>query len=288
MAIDILIKQKLFGNKTMPLEVILGEDLHYGTYETDRMNIGELGENEFIAYNPRRIGRGFSVIWNSSENKSIALRLPMPSTATELKDFYLCVERMTKYWGGKLIVDGNKTSLEAFMAGLDEMISFNEKTIKRIANQVYSGESHALTLYSAMWPLSMGKEEAEKFLTGTKSYEEWLHEKQDADVYFPSPALFMGEKGVFGRYILLSDIPTVLPYKPTVPYSAVNPETGKTFECEKWVVLVGIRGEREPLCEMEYSVLLKKLPENKISRFDGDNFLLAELTQEEIKNIAKQ
>ena len=288
MAIDILIKQKLFGNKTMPLEVILGEDLHYGTYETDRMNIGELGENEFIAYNPRRIGRGFSVIWNPAENKSIALRLPMPSTATELKDFYLCVERMMNYWGGKLIVDGNKTSLEAFMAGLDEMIAFNERTLKDIASRVIRGEHDTLTLYSAMWPLDMGKEEAEKFLTGTKSYEEWLHEKQDADVYFPSPALFMGEKGVFGRYILLSDTPTVLPYKPTVPYSAVNPETGKTLECEKWVVLVGIRGEREPLCEMEYSVLLKKLPKEKISRFDGKHFLLAELTQEETKNIAKQ
>lgn len=29
MAVDVLIKQKLFGGKTMPLEVILGEHLQY-------------------------------------------------------------------------------------------------------------------------------------------------------------------------------------------------------------------------------------------------------------------
>ena len=70
MAIDILIKQKMFGGKTMPLDVILGEHLHYGNFVTDQLNIGELGENEFVAYNPDSIGRGFSVIWNSGEKKN--------------------------------------------------------------------------------------------------------------------------------------------------------------------------------------------------------------------------
>lgn len=286
MAIDVLIKQKLFGNKTMPLEIILGDNLHYGTYEQDRLNTGELGEGEFIAYNPQSIGRGFSVIWNPAENKNIALHLPVPSTIAELKDFYLCVERMVNYWGGKLIVDGNKTSLKDFMAGLDEMIAFNQRTLKDIASRVISGEHDTLTLYSAMWPLDMGKEEAETFLNSPEKYAEWLHEKQSAEVYFPSPDLYMGDNGVFGVYTLISGIPTVLPYKPTVPYSAVDPKTGKPLECKKWVVLLGIRGEKNPLCEMDYSALLQKLPKEKMSRFDGKHFLLAELTQEKTKNIA--
>ena len=80
MAIDILIKQKWFGNKTMPLEVILGDDLHYGNFINDQLTVGELGESEFIASNPECIGRGFSVTWNPTEKKSINLRLPLPST----------------------------------------------------------------------------------------------------------------------------------------------------------------------------------------------------------------
>lgn len=286
MAIDVLIKQKLFGNKTMPLEVILGEDLHYGNFERDRLNEGELGESEFLAYNPEHIGRGFSVIWNPNEKKSIALRLPMPSTTEEIRDFYGAIERMARYWGTKTIDDGSKTSLDAFMAGLDEMISFNDRTIKHFAKQVLDGEYATLTLYSAMWPLAMGKEEAETFLNAPECYAKWLHEKQSMEVYCPSPNLYMGDNGVFGRYIVLSGIPTVLPNKPTVPFGVTDPETGEPLKCEKWVVMPGIRGAEEPLCEMDYSEFLKLLPENKVSRYDGDKFLLSELTEEEIRDIA--
>ncbi|MBO4971931.1 MAG: hypothetical protein J6D45_03885, partial [Clostridia bacterium] len=98
MSIDVLIKQRLFGNKTMPLQVILGEHLHYGNFVKDQLNVGELGETEFIAYNPKSIGRGFSVVWNPKEKKAIALRLPQPSTTQELKDFYDAIERMVNHW----------------------------------------------------------------------------------------------------------------------------------------------------------------------------------------------
>lgn len=288
MAIDVLIKQKLFGNKTVPLEVILGDSLHYGNFESDRLNIGELGETEFLAYNPRRIGRGFSVIWNPAEKKSINLRLPMPSTTEEIKDFYGAIERIATYWGAKTVDDGSKTSLKDFMAGLDEMISFNDRTVKHFAKQVIDGEFDTLTLYSAMWPLAVGKEEAEAFLADTGRYATWLHEKQSMDVYCPGPDLYMGDKGVFGRYIVLSGIPTLLPNKPSVPFGVTDPEKGEPLKCEKWVVMLGIRGEKSPLCEMEYSEFLKLLPENKICRYDGDKFLLSELTEEETKAIAKQ
>ena len=76
MSIDVLIKQRLFGNKTMPLEVILGEHLHYGHFVKDRLNVGELGETEFVAYNPKSIGRGFSAVWNPKEKKAIPFAFP--------------------------------------------------------------------------------------------------------------------------------------------------------------------------------------------------------------------
>ncbi|MBO5305776.1 MAG: hypothetical protein J6B12_03330, partial [Clostridia bacterium] len=111
MSIDVLIKQKLFSNKTMPLAVILGENLKYGNFSNDRLDVGVLGESEFVAYNPQNIGRGFSVIWNPKEKRKISLRLPQPSTKRELTDFYATVERMAKYWDAKLVVDGIKQPL---------------------------------------------------------------------------------------------------------------------------------------------------------------------------------
>ena len=164
MAIDVLIKQKLFGSKTMPLEVILGEKLHYGNFVSDQLNVGELGDTEFIAYNPESIGRGFSVVWNPKEKKTIVLRLPQPSTTQELKDFYAAIERMVKHWDGKLIVDGNRVSLPDFLSAFDNMVDFNHKIIKQFSQQVLDGEHDTLTLYSTMWPLAIGKEEATLFM----------------------------------------------------------------------------------------------------------------------------
>lgn len=288
MAIDILIKQKRFGNKTMPLEVILGDDLHYGNFINDQLTVGELGESEFIAYNPECIGRGFSVTWNPTEKKSINLRLPLPSTKKELKDFYGVVERISKYWGAKIIDDGSKVSLESFMAGLQKMIESNNRFIKQFSQQVLDGEYDTLTLYSAMWPLCMGKEEATLFLNDPESYAEWLHEKQSVDVYFASPDFYMRDNGVYGRFILVNGIPAVFPNTPSVPFGITDPETGKQLECSQWVILIGIQGEKTPLCEMEYSKFLEILPDDKISKFDGGRFLLAELTEEEIRTIAEK
>ena len=288
MAIDVLIKQKLFGSKTMPLEVILGDHLHYGNFVNDQLHVGELGETEFIAYNPQSIGRGFSVVWNPKEKKTIALRLPLPSTTQELKDFYDAVERMVKHWDGKLIVDGSRVSLPEFQAGFDNMVDFNDKTIKQLSQQILDGESDTLTLYSAMWPLAIGQEEAALFMENPDYYAEWLHEKQSMDVFFASPHFYVGDNGIFARYILTNNLPTVFPHQPIVPFGTTDPATGKPLECKEWLICLGIEGEKEPLCEMEYNKFLSLIPENKKSKYDGSHFLLAEMTEEEIRGISIQ
>ena len=263
MSIDVLIKQRLFGNKTMPLQVILGEHLHYGNFVKDQLNVGELGETEFIAYNPKSIGRGFSVVWNPKEKKTIALRLPQPSTTQELKDFYDAIERMVNHWHGNLVVDGNRVSLLDFLSNFENMVNFNNKILNHLSQQVLDGKSDTLTLYSTMWPLTIGKEEATMFMENLNYYAEWLHEKQSINVYFACPDFYIGDNGIFARYILTNNLPAVFPYQPTVPLGTTDPATGKQLECKEWLILLGIEGEKEPLCEMEYSKFLSLIPENK-------------------------
>ncbi len=288
MSIDVLIKQRLFGNKTMPLEVILGEHLHYGNFVKDQLNVGELGETEFVAYNPQSIGRGFSAVWNPKEKKAIALRLPQPSTTQELRDFYDAIERMVNYWHGNLIVDGSRVSLPDFLSTFENMVDFNNKILNQISHQVLDGESDALTLYSTMWPLTIGKEEATMFMENPNYYAEWLHEKQSVNVYFASPDFYIGDSGIFARYILTNNLPAVFPYQPTVPFGTTDPSTGKQLECKEWLILLGIEGEAGPFCEMEYSKFLSLIPENKKSKYDGSHFLLAEMTEEEIRTFCTQ
>jgi len=283
MSIDVLIKQRLFGNKTMPLQVILGEHLHYGNFVKDQLNVGELGETEFIAYNPKSIGRGFSVVWNPKEKKTIALRLPQPSTTQELKDFYDAIERMVNHWHGNLVVDGSRVSLPDFLSNFENIVNFNNKILNHFSQQILDGKSDKLTLYSTMWPLTIGKEEATMFMENPNYYAEWLHEKQSINVYFASPAVYIGDNGIFARYMLTNNLPAVFPYHPTVPLGTTDPATGKQLECKEWLILLGVEGENEPLCEMEYSKFLSLIPENKKSKYDGNHFLLDEMTEEEMR-----
>ncbi|MBQ3094316.1 MAG: DUF4299 family protein, partial [Clostridia bacterium] len=286
MAIEVVIKQKLFGSKTMPLEVILGERLCYGNFVNDRLRVDELGEEEFVAFNPESIGRGFSVIWNPNEKKTITLRLPIPSTTLELNDFYAAVERMVTYWGATLIVDGSRVSLKDFLLGLNDMVDFNDRTIKRISQEILDGEHDTLTLYSAKWPLVIGKEEATLFMDNSNYYAQWLHEKQELDVYFASPSFFADDHGIGAIYGLGSRVPAIYPYQPIVPFGTIDSRTGNQLECDEWSVILGVEGEEEPICEMEYSEFLRLIPENKKSKFDAAHFLLAEMTEEEIRTMA--
>ena len=288
MAIEVLIKQKLFGSKTMPLEVILGEHLHYGNFVKDQLFVGELGETEFIAYNPDHIGRGFSVVWNPKEKKKIALRLPQPSTTQELNDFYAAIERMTKHWGGKLIIDGSPVRLTNLQTSLREAVDYNSKIVKQFSQQVLDGAHETLVIYSTMWPLTIGKEEASYFLEDSDHFAEWLHEKQSMDVYFASPNFYTSTDGIIARYILTNALPAIFPLQPNVPFGAADPATGKQLKCQKWFIWLGIDGEKEPLCEMEYARFLELLPENKKSKYDGNHFLLAEMTEEEIRALSCQ
>ncbi len=286
MAIDVVIKQKLFGNKIMPLKVMLGDDLEYGVYEGDRLETGKLGGSEFVAYNPYCIGRGFSIIWKPGETKEIALRLPIPSTKYEIKDFYSAVERMANHWGGSLIVDGNKTSLSDFLSGFERMLEFNDDTLKRISSDVIDGKHEELVLHSAMWPLAMGIEEARSFLENSDNFAWWLHKKQTIEAYFESPKFYYEEGELCGKYMLTSDLPAVFPNKPAVPMGAIDLSTGKPIECKKWSVII-VDGEKV-VCDIEYSEFLKLIPKEKINRFDASRFLLAEMTWEEIRAIADQ
>ena len=94
MSIEVTIKQKGFFKKSITLDVILGKELKYGRFDGDHLEKGEFGKNEFIAYHPEHIGRGFSVDCVPYTKDGVYLRLPQPSTPREIRDFYDTVQRI--------------------------------------------------------------------------------------------------------------------------------------------------------------------------------------------------
>lgn len=287
MGIDITIAQKFLGKKTMPLDVILGNTLHYGYWENDKLTVGKLGGTEFVAFDPNAIGRGFSVIWNPQEKKRISLRLPIPSTSGEIRAFFDTVARMSRFWGGTLTVDGTRQKLDTFLTTQDDMLRFNRRVLLDMSDKILHGEHDSLTLPSAMWPMTIGKEEAEAIQIDPDSFEKWLHAKQSMDIFYSNPSFFTTKDGILAQFMLVNDRPTVFPYKPTVPFGLVDPGTGKALKCSDWRVVPIIQAEKVPLRQIKYPVFLERIPEEKKIRYDGNHFLIAPLTEAEVRSFAE-
>ncbi len=288
MSIDISIKQKGLFKKTMPLEVILGQELRYGCYEDVlRLEQDKLGENEFIAYHPKHIARGFSVAWTPHEMNQITLRALTPSTPEELRDFYDAIKRMTDYWKCTLEVDGNRMSPNEFQNGFANMLDFDRRALNQSAQSIISGEKSELTLFSAFWPLVMGKPEAERFAKDPNAYAAWLHDKQSIDAYYAKPSFFKTEDGIVGRYALTEGTLSIFPIKPYVPFGVCDPETGKELQCNEYGIFLYSVTRDESLGVAEYNKIMQSINPAKLSRYDANHVLIEELTLKEM-NAALQ
>lgn len=286
MSIDISIVQKGLFKKTMPLAVILGKELRYGCYEDVLcLETGKLGDTEFIAFHPEHIARGFSVIWNPREKERITLRSLTPSTPEELRDLYDAVKRMTDYWKCTLEVDGNSIKPDAFQKSFADMLDFDRRSLKEMAQRVVSEENGDLTLFSAFWPLVMGKPEAERFLIDPNAYTAWLHNMQSVDAYYGKPSFFRTEDGIVGRYALTEGTRSIFPVKPYVPFGLRDPETNEALQCGRYEIFLCSATRQREIGSAEYSKIMQSIDPNKLTRYDANHVLIEGLTLEEMERV---
>lgn len=286
MSVDLTITQKGLFKKTLPLTVILGDRLHYGSYDAGwRMEQGKLAENEFTAFLPDSIARGFSVTWNAREKHRVDVRLLSPTGRKEIREFYAAVGRIMKYWNADLWVDCEKVSFDHWMAGLNDFIDFNTRTLHSFCRKINDGESEELTLFSAFWPLTIGKEEALRFEEDPDAFEAWLHEKQSVDAYYASPVFCQPDAGIIGRYVLIENCRSIFPLTPSVPFGLTDSDTGRQLVCNDYHVDVFSSTENKIIGELSFDLFIQRLPSEKVTRYDKNNNLIAPLSLGELQKI---
>ena len=80
MSIDIRITQKGLLKKTLPLHVITGSDLCYGTSDGMKLKENDLSSDEIIMYHSNHISRGFSIEWTPEKKDYVDLRALSPDS----------------------------------------------------------------------------------------------------------------------------------------------------------------------------------------------------------------
>ena len=289
MSIIVKVRNINLTREPMPLKVVLGPDMLYGVYDEGwRLHSGNRNPYDFVAYMPKQIARGICINWHEEECDCVTFKVLLPTSAAEIREFFLAVHRTCEYWGGQLEVDGRPRELEEFIDDYEAIQKFNEHTLKEMAKSIINGENSELTLFSVMWPLVMGKDEAEAFIFQPSYFSRWLHEKQNVDAYFSKPAFYRSEDGILGRYAISEQLRSIIPIKPYVPYGFDDPETGELIKCDDFGMLIYSMKDNNTMGELKYSDFIQKIKTNhakKIKKYDGNHLILEELSAEELEAL---
>lgn len=289
MSIDITIKQKGLSKKDLTMSVLLGGSLSYGSPDGPRLKPDVIEGEEFIIYDKSRISRGISVQYDLKKHRQIQLRLLNPTSAQEIHALYQCVGRIVNFWSCTLEVDGTKTSSADFQHGLSGMLSMNERFLQMSVDKILSGETQYMDFFSAMFPLTMGREEAERFKDGgVPAFTDWMHERQSIYAYYAQPSFFRMDEGIMGRYAITEDTPGIFPDKGRVPFGTTDRETGKALECDSFEMHFFSPRLNRFLGKMPYDEFFALLAPGKRSRFDAAHSLIKPLSTDEMEGMLKK
>lgn len=285
MSIDIRITQKGLFKKTLPLKVITGSDLHYGTSDGMRLKENDLSSDEIILYHPEHISRGFSIEWTPEKKDYVDLRALSPDSREGLNDFFAAIQRIASYWKCEIEMDGNIVSLPELVSMIPDMQAFNETVLENVCEDILSGKKDPLTLYSVMFPLALGAPEAEQFQHDVEAFGRWMHARQSVDAYDAQPQFFRTDEGIVGRYVVTEDCRTIFPLKGQVPLGISDPETGKALKCDRYEVYFYSISQEKMLGYVPFEIFIEIIKE-QAERFDGANIIFEGLPLGMLQKIA--
>lgn len=288
MSIDVIIRQKGFFKKALPLSVILGDHLVGGTYDQHfRLEEGHVAPGgEMAVYDPAHKARGFTVSWS---RRSATLRALHPTCAEELKAFYATVARITDYWSCSLEVDGTPMTPAEFQAGLSDMLEANDRYLDLFIKESMDKEPYeSMTLFSAFWPLEFGAKEAAEVKDAPEGaparFARWLHEMQSVDVYYAVAGYVEEEDGIVSRFAFTEDCDSLFPVKPSVPFGITGAD-GKPLEVSRYEVAIFSTTTRSVIGMLPYDKFLSALSPDKVSYYDAKRVRIAPHSLSELKEL---
>lgn len=288
MAIDIVIKQTGLFKKTLPLDIITGNNLAYGNHGDDGIRLVDelIDDGYFIVYDPQKLGRGITVEWNEKEKNKIVLRQLIPTHREVLKACFDIVKRITDYWKCDLEVDGTNIKPQDFLSQYDDYLEFNKDTAMSQNEKITSDdpEYEKTTLPCVLFPLVLGKEEARSFQNNIENFYDWMHEKQSIDAYYGVPKFYQVEDKIIGMYVVTEDTTSIFPTTPDNQIGLINVINQNNIKYDEISITLYSMTEDGSLGMIPYHHFLQAV-KDKSKPFDGDHILIEGLSYNEMKEI---
>lgn len=293
MAIEAILKEHTLFKKQLPWHVILGNNLEYGVYETEGSNFhayevdkAKTPSTGCVAYQYKKKARGIYLDFgNNPRTKQIGITLPLPSTEDEIVEYFDMLKRISDYWKCDIILDDDVISRRDITEDLIYyFIRFNEDTVNSICKDIIDGKTKNHMLPCLTYPLIIGEKEAKEFYNNRKAYYLWMNDKQSLEDYYATPKYYADSNGenLTGKYLIISYVDCVFPYKPSPAYYIENDP--KISNCKDYVMVCDFRSYTQ---EADYCEFIDNIPEYKKTIFDDEHFTV-QLTDDEIMDIYRR
>ena len=283
MSREICIKNPRLIKKSLPIESLFeGLPYEYGvTDENYRMtDFGEIGEC-LTVFDRNHIGRGVQIT-DPENKKEIQLNLPLPATSFDIDILYTLAKRIAQLWGANYIID-NDYDKKVSIDDLDSQKKMDcDGCIRVLANEGRTNDT--VVLPCALFPISFKPELLQAF-GDTDHYDafaEYLHEKQSIGAWFAVPHLeqLPDMNGVVAWYLLLSEVPCIVPSEPAVSYQDAE---GQVHRVEQFMFYY--KSTTKGTLKADYGSLLKRIPKESIRLFDVDHLLISPLSDDNLTNL---
>lgn len=284
MSVEITIHQRRLFKKQLPLQVLTGSKLRYGTFDGMRIQPSGLPQDDedvIILYHPKHIGRGFSADWHSGIRDEITLCLPVPSTTQEIDAFYDAVSRVCAHWDAEWFEqDGESVSVLQIGEQRIAMADFHLRALNELCTD--EGET---TLPCTFFPLVLGASEKAMLREAhsLRPFCDYLHEKQAADVYYPMPQFFHEDGSLCGVFVIPSDTDCVLPHTPEPPLLSEI----QNGEIAHWYVTFYPIGGNTITGKLKYEDFLHEIHFDELNYFDAAHHILPGMSPERQQQLSE-
>lgn len=250
------------------------ERLHFGVFNQAHCYREYDGSEDIrnqllILFNQSRYGRGFGL--QIDDDYNLELTLSIPSTQTDINDFYLFIRlfcnafKIKTFW---------QEGIEYKINQIDELKQDVEIVNKKNLNDLNEG----LTIFGCIYPIILEKEFIDKIKTLNENqalqyFGSYLDKKQKLDCYFAVPLVYKKNNGkYFVSYALTENVPSIFPLKPYLPFGYNQ----NSKEIDEWKVAI-----IEDKCntfkvaiEIPFDDFYKLLDIKKLVKFDANNIIV--------------
>lgn len=234
-----------------------------------------------------RSGRGFELSFDAEEQHYV-VRVLTPSTADDwqialayLKDLAAELNQpITSEQGETFTAD----TIESFdferdiLFGLETHPGFSEE----------SNDDSPLTMYGINRPVAVNAEIMGKIASAADpiaEFSRFYREIQWLDAYSANQMFYRDNDTdeITGVYVLGSNLPTILPYRPMVEFA--NAGAVSNEDVARWQLVLTTDSEH---FDVLYAEAMKRLPADKYRFLDASYILVEELSEDEIRRLAAE